>query len=103
MEQQEVNEKFTAEQKLKIRDSFDDPCCSRAHGSIVVAELLAAMIASGKYDFEEYPRLVEEAFKLNALLTLRFDDEAKRKIETPKPLASELENSDFEACDPIPF
>jgi hypothetical protein len=101
-------EEFTAEQKLKIRDSFDDPNYSRPHGEIVVTQLLAVMIASGKYELEEYPRLVEAAVKLNAILVIRFDSEVKREVQemtSPKPLDSEKDsmNSDSEAYDPIPF
>ncbi|MEG4329878.1 hypothetical protein [Microcoleus sp. herbarium5] len=104
-------EGFTPEQLLKIRDSFDDPTYSRPHGEIVVTQLLAAMIASGKYELEEYPRLVEAAVKLNAILVIRFDSEVHREVRgitDPKPPESENStNSDSdpnsEAYDPIPF
>lgn len=99
-------EEFTTEQYLKIRDSFDDPNYPRPHGEIVVTQLLAAMIASGKYELEEYPRLVEAAIKLNAILVIRFNDEVKREVQettAPKPpLEKDAMNSEPD-YDPIPF
>ncbi|MCC3473288.1 MAG: hypothetical protein JGK38_23830 [Microcoleus sp. PH2017_15_JOR_U_A] len=102
-------EEFTTEQKLKIRDYFDDPNYSQPHGEVVATQLLAAMIASGKYELEEYPRLAEAAIRLTAILVVRFDDEVKREVRettNPKPSASEKDTNsdpDSEACDPIPF
>jgi len=101
-------EELTPEQFLKIRDSFCEPTYMRPHGEIVVTQLVAAMIASGKFELSDYPRLVEEAIKLNVLLVTRFESEWKREVEEPtppKPPSSEKNslNSDSEAYDPIPF
>jgi hypothetical protein len=100
-------EDFTAEQKLKIREYFDDPTYPQPHGEEMVAKILAAMIASGKYKLEEYPRLVEAAIKLIHILIVRFDNQMAelRGDDIPKPPASESTNSDpnSEAYDPIPF
>lgn len=102
-------EEFTTAQKLKIRDYFDDPNYPQPHGEIIATQLLAAMIASGRYELEEYPRLVEATVRLTAILVIRCDNEVKREVRettVPKPPASEKDtNSDpnSEAYDPIPF
>jgi hypothetical protein len=105
-------EDFTAEQKLKIREYFEDPAYPQPHGEVMAAQLLAAMIVSGKYELEEYPRLVEASIKLTKILVIRFNDQMSelresRGDDNPKPQASEKEsaNSDpnSEAYDPIPF
>jgi hypothetical protein len=67
------------------------------------------MIASGKYELEEYPRLAEAAIKLTAILVIRFDNEVKREVQettSPKPPASEKgtnSDPDSEAYDPLLF
>ena len=101
-------EKFTSEEKLTIRDYFGEPNYPQPHGEVVAAQLLSAMITSGKYELEEYPRLAQVAIKLAAILAVRFDKEVKCEQETttsPKSPASEEDsmNSDSEAYDPIPF
>ncbi len=101
-------EEFTAEEKLTIRDYFFEPNYPQPHGEVVAAQLLSAMITSGKYELEEYPRLAEVAIKLAAILAVRSDREVKRDQETtaPKPPASDNDlnsDPDSEAYDPIPF
>ncbi|MEG4290608.1 hypothetical protein Q5692_18950 [Microcoleus sp. C2C3] len=101
-------EEFTSEEKLAIRDYFDYPNYPQPHGEVVATQLLSAMIGSGKYELEEYPRLAEAAVKLTTLLAVRFHNEVKREVQetiTPKPPVSEKDsmNSDSEAYDPIPF
>lgn len=105
-------DEFTFNQKLKIRDYFDDPNYPQPHGEAMAAQLLAAMIASGKCELEEYPRLVEAAMKLTALLITRFDAQMcelreLRDDNNPKPSASENDlnsSPDSEAdFDRIPF
>ncbi len=101
-------EKFTAEEKLTIRDYFCEPSYSQSHGEVVAAQLLSAMITSGKYELEEYPRLAEAAIKLAAILAVRFDREVKREQETtaPKLPASDKDSMNFNSeadYDPIPF
>lgn len=103
-------EEFTTERKLKIRDYFDDPNYPQPHGEVVAAQLLSAMIASGKYELEEYPRLVEAAIRLTGIFVLRLDSQMcelrESRGDNPKPPASEPDrnsDSDSEAYDPIPF
>jgi hypothetical protein len=104
-------EEFTAEQKLKIRDYFDDPNYPQPHGEVMATQLLAAMIASGKYELEEYPRLVEVAIRLTGIFVIRLDAQMcelreLRDDNNPKPSASEKDQNsdpDSEAYDPIPF
>ncbi|MEG3838915.1 hypothetical protein [Microcoleus sp. herbarium14] len=102
-------EEYTFDQKLKIRDYFDDPNYPQPHGEVVAAQLLSAMIASGKYELEEFPRLAEAAIKLTAILVIRFDNEVKREVrETTSPKSPTSERGtnsdpDSEAYDPIPF
>ena len=97
-------EEFTFDQKLKIRDYFDDPNYPQPHGEVMATQLLAAMIASGKYELEEYPRLVEASIKLAAILIIRFKKQMceLRGDDSPKPQASEPTNSEAD-YDPIPF
>jgi hypothetical protein len=105
---------FTPEEKRAIRDYFDSPNYDLPHAEIMVMRLLSAMIQSGKYQLEEYPRLAEASVKLTAILAVQFHNQLKgeaqevqevRETTTPKPPASEEEsmNSDSEAYDPIPF
>jgi hypothetical protein len=92
---------LTAEELRKIRESFQYLESPRPHGEIVVSHLLAAMIASGQYSIEEYPRLVEAAFSLNAILVIRFNEAVNGEVgrpESPKPTTNS--NPDY---DPIPF
>ena len=103
-------EGYTTEQLLKIRDYFDDPNYPQPHGEVMATQLLAAMIASGKYELEEYPRLVEAAIRLTGLFVIRLDSQMSELREVrgdnPKPLASENDmnsNPESEAYDPIPF
>ncbi|MEG4529875.1 hypothetical protein [Microcoleus sp. D2_18a_D3] len=69
---------FTPEQLLAICEYFREPDCNQPHGEIVATQLLSAMIGSGKYELEEYPRLAEAAVKLTVILAARFHDELKR-------------------------
>ncbi|MEZ2250228.1 hypothetical protein [Microcoleus sp.] len=100
---------FTFEQKLKIRDYFDDPNYPQPHGDVMAVQLLSAMIASGKYELDQYPRLVEAAIRLTGLLVIQLDSQMcelrELRGEYPKPPASEKDASfdDSEAYDPIPF
>ncbi|MEG4915764.1 hypothetical protein [Microcoleus sp. B7-D4] len=104
-------EGLTPEQLLAIREYFCEPDCNQPHGEVVATRLLAAMLASGKYEMEEYPRLAEAAVSLTTILVVRFHNELKRgEVEEPRtPKSPELEkdstNSDpaSEAYDPIPF
>lgn len=102
--------KFTSEQKLVIHDYFCEPSYPQPHGEVVAVQLLSAMITSGKYQLEEYPRLAEASIMLAAILAVEIDREVKREVQpettSPKPLASEKDstNSNSEAdYDPIPF
>lgn len=97
---------ITPEEKLAICDYFDDPNYPQPHGEVVAAQLLSAMIASGKYELEEYPRLAESAVRLTTLLAVRFHREVKREVQegtTPKPATENFTNSDTTGYDPIPF
>lgn len=102
---------FTSEEKLTVRDYFCEPSYPQPHGEVVAVQLLSAMITSGKYELEEYPRLAEAAIKLVAVLAVRFDREVNRErgaqeTTNPKPPASENDlnsDPDSEAYDPIPF
>ncbi|XZN95047.1 MAG: hypothetical protein ACM65K_19545 [Microcoleus sp.] len=100
---------FTFEQKLKIRDYFDDPNYPQPHGEVMAVQLLSAMIASGKYELDQYPRLVEAAIRLTGLLVIQLDSQMcelrELRGEYPKPPASEKDANfdDSEAYDPIPF
>lgn len=100
-------EDFTSEEKLAIRDYFDDPNYPQPHGEVVATQLLAAMIASGKYNLEEYPRLAESAVRLTTLLAVRFHREVKREVrETTNPKSATAEDStnfDSTGYYPIPF
>jgi hypothetical protein len=107
-------EELTFDQKLMIRDYFDDPDYPQPHGEIMATQLLAAMIASGKYELEEYPRLLEASIRLVRKLVIRFDNQMSqlrelresRGDDNPKPQASEKvfpNNSDSADYDPIPF
>jgi hypothetical protein len=102
-------EEFTLDQKLKIRDYFDVPNYPQPHGEVIAAQLLAAMIASGKYELEEYPRLVEASIRLANIFVIRLDNQMSelRGDDTPKPQALEKGSANFdpnsEAYDPIPF
>ncbi|MEG4251087.1 hypothetical protein [Microcoleus sp. Pol10D4] len=101
-------EGLTPEQLLTIRDYFREPDCHQPHGEVVATQLLSAMIASGKYDLDEYPRLAEAAVKLTTILAVRFHNEVRREVEettSPKSPDSEKDftNSDSEVYDPIPF
>jgi hypothetical protein len=105
-------EEFAFEQKLIIRDYFECPDYPQPHGQVVAAQLLAAMIASGKHELEEYPRLVEASIRLASIFAIRFDNQlselrVSQGDDNPKPQASEKgsTNSDpnSEAYDPIPF
>lgn len=104
-----MEQDFVAADQIRIRESFIEGGYGQPHGEIVVNQLLAAMIASGKFDIPDYPMLIEEAFRLHSILVVRYDREAKREVEgtvDPKPPASETDtNSDpnSEAFDPIPF
>ncbi len=102
---------LTFEQKLKIRDYFDDPNYPQPHGEIMAVQLLSAMIASGEYELDQYPRLVEAAIRLTGLLIVRLDSQMcdlreLRDESNPKPPASENDlnsDPDSEDYDPIPF
>lgn len=99
---------FTSEQEHIIRDYFCELSYPQPHGEIVAAQLLAAMIASGKYELEEYPRLAEAAIRLAGLLALRFDQVTREVQETtaPKPPALDKDSVNFNSeadYDPIPF
>jgi hypothetical protein len=104
-------EEFTFQQKLIIRDYFDDPNYPQPHGEVIATQLLAAMIASGKYELEEYPRLVEAAIRLAGVFVIRLNAQMcelreLRDDNNPKPSASESDlnsNAASEAYDPIPF
>lgn len=103
-------EGFTAEEFLVIRDYFDDPNYPQPHGEVMATQLLAAMIASGKYELEEYPRLVEAAIRLTDIFVIRLDAQMRElrevRADNPKPPASENDmnsNPESEAYDPIPF
>ncbi|MEG4441982.1 hypothetical protein QUB47_19075 [Microcoleus sp. AT9_B5] len=105
-------ENLTPDQQLAIRDYFDDPNYPQPHGEVVATQLLSAMIASGRYELEEYPRLAEAAVKLTTILAVRFHTEVKREVTTnPKLPAAEKEkdsmssNCDSNSADydPIPF
>ncbi|MEG4815619.1 hypothetical protein [Microcoleus sp. K5-D4] len=105
-------EEFTFNQKLKIRDYFDDPNYPQPHGEVMATQLLAAMIASGRYGLEEYPRLVEAAIRLTGVCVTRFNAHMGelrelRDDNNPKPSASENDlnsNPNSEAYyNPIPF
>lgn len=91
-------EGFTPEQLLAIREYFCEPDCNQPHGEVVATQLLAAMLASGKYELEDYPRLAE------------FHNELKRgEVEeptSPKSPESEKDSTNFNSeadYDPIPF
>ncbi|MEG4058557.1 MULTISPECIES: hypothetical protein [unclassified Microcoleus] len=103
---------FTFEQRLKIRDYFDDPTYPQPHGEVMATQLLAAMIASGRYGVDQYDDLVELAMNLTGHLVTRFDAQMcelreLRDDSNPKPSASENDlnsSSNSEAdFDPIPF
>ncbi len=99
---------FTSEEKLAIRDYFCEPSYPQPHGEVVAVQLLSAMITSGKYELEEYPRLAEAAVKLATILAVRFGKEVKIEHETtaPKPPASDKDSLSFNSeadYDPIPF
>jgi len=102
-------EEFTLEQKLKICDYFDYPNYPQPHGEVMATQLLAAMIASGKYELEEYPRLVEASIRLASILAIRFDNHSKelhesRGDDNPKPQVLEKGSTNSNAdYDPIPF
>lgn len=103
-------EGFTTEQFLKIRDYFDDPNYPQPHGEVMATQLLAAMIASGKYELEEYPRLVEAAIRLTGVFVIRLDAQMSElrdlKTNNPKPPASDKDSLSFDSeagYDPIPF
>ncbi len=103
-------EEFTPEQLLKIRDYFYDSRYSQPHGEVMATQLLAAMIASGKYELEEYPRLAEAAVRLTGVLVIRLDAQMRElcglRADSPKPPASEDDlnsDPDSEAYDPLPF
>lgn len=98
---------ITSEEELAIRDYFCDPSYPQPHGEVMATQLLSAMIASGKYELEEYPRLAEVAVRLTILLAVRFHRELNREVQeatTPKPATAEdFTNSDDAGYDPIPF
>ena len=103
-------EGFTPEQLLAIREYFCEPDCNQPHGEVVATQLLAAMLASGKYELEDYPRLAEAAVKLTTILVVRFHNELKRgEVEeptSPKSPESEKDSTNFNSeadYDPIPF
>ena len=103
-------EGFTTEELLVIRDYFNDPNYPQPHGEVMAAQFLSAMIASGKYELEEYPRLVGAAIRLTDIFVIRLDAQMRElrdlRDSSPKPQASENDLSsdpDSEAYDPIPF
>ncbi|MEG4419407.1 hypothetical protein QUA70_12460 [Microcoleus sp. LAD1_D5] len=78
----------------------------------MATQLLAAMIASGRYGADQYADLVEIAVDLTGLLVTRFDNQMAQLRElrddsNPKPSASESDlNSDPDSeadFDRIPF
>jgi hypothetical protein len=100
-------EKWSSDQKSVILEYYDDPNYPQPHGQIVASQLLAAMIASGKYELEEYPKLVEASIALTNLFIIRVHDQMTgfRSGNDPKPPASEkgsTTNSEAD-YDPIPF
>jgi hypothetical protein len=92
---------FTREQQELICDYFRGPGYPQPFGENVVTQLLSSMIASGKYEMEEYPRLAEAAIQLTKILALRFDEEAGCFESKPDPKSEgDIQSSeDF----PIPF
>ena len=104
-------EGLTPEQLLAVREYFCEPDCNQPHGEVVATRLLAAMLASGKYEMEEYPRLAEAAVKLTTTLVVHFHNELKRGEveESTNPKSPEPEKSSTNSdslnpdYDPIPF
>jgi hypothetical protein len=99
---------FTGKEKLIICDYFSEPNYPQPYGEVLATQLLSAMINSGKYELQEYPRLAEAAIKLTAILAVRFHREVKREVRettTPDPLVAEKDSMDSDSADydPIPF
>lgn len=104
---------FTHSEKSVIRDYFEDTNYPQPHGEVIAVQLLSAMVASGYYSLEDYPKLVEYAIKLTCLLVVELDKQLSSELRDsegednlPKPPASEGDlnsDPDSEAYDPIPF
>ncbi|WP_293341083.1 hypothetical protein [Microcoleus sp. CAWBG58] len=98
---------FTASEQLFIQDYFTDPSYPQPHGEVVSTKLLAAMIASGQYEMEDYPRLVEASLRLTKILIAGFRTEVElvvRKVEVSDTDELNRPSSlDSQGFDPIPF